>query len=80
MLVLHIVDDGDGIPEDLKATIWQYSISSKGEGRGFGMYFCRELLRSMGGDEKIYKTSSDGTVIEVNIPVSVKRKKNESES
>lgn len=80
MLVLHIVDDGDGIPEDLKTAIWQYSISSKGEGRGFGMYFCRELLRSMGGDEKIYKTSSDGTVIEVNIPVSVKRRKNESES
>lgn len=80
LLRLHIMDDGDGIPEDIVKTIWQYSISSKGEGRGFGMYFCRELLRSMGGDERIYKTSKEGTIIELEIKANTKEKKDESDS
>lgn len=68
LINLYIVDDGNGIPEEVRNNIWQYSVSSKGDNRGFGMFFCKQILYSLGGDEEITSTSPEGTIIRLSIP------------
>lgn len=65
---MAIIDDGNGIPPHILPHIWEYKISSKGSGRGFGMFFCKQILKSIGGDEEIVSTSQDGTIIKLKIP------------
>ena len=67
-VIFYILDDGDGIPENMVDKIWDYKVSTKGEGRGFGMFLCRQLLRSSGGNEKIASTSPAGTILELEYP------------
>lgn len=67
-VIFYIVDDGDGIPENMVNKIWDYKVSTKGDGRGFGMFLCRQLLRSSGGNEKIASTSPAGTILEIEYP------------
>ena len=69
LVKLLIIDDGLGIPKEMIPHIWQYKKSSKGDDRGFGMYLCKELLQSDGGDERLYSTSEEGTVLEITYPV-----------
>lgn len=48
-LQLDIYDDGDGLTEKFKEKpnqIFEFSISGKPKGTGFGMYLIKETLRS----------------------------------
>ena len=67
-VILHIVDDGDGIPPDQLENVWTYKTSSKGKNRGFGMFLCKHLITAMGGDEEIVFSSNEGTVLKITVP------------
>ncbi|MBI4748267.1 MAG: sensor histidine kinase [Acidobacteria bacterium] len=45
----HIIDNGPGIPEDLKDRIFDLGFSTKREGRGWGLYLVKRAMRENGG-------------------------------
>lgn len=48
-LVLEIEDNGPGIPEELRAHLFEPFVSSKGRGRGFGLPLAAKLVDDQGG-------------------------------
>lgn len=51
-LHLRVVDDGPGIPEELKPRLfrrWHRAASATGEGSGLGLAICQQLVDAMGG-------------------------------
>lgn len=51
-LEIAIQDSGLGIPKDVEQKIFQpfYTTKMIGEGTGLGLYICRNLVESMGGE------------------------------
>ncbi|HEY4000590.1 MAG TPA: HAMP domain-containing sensor histidine kinase [Candidatus Xenobia bacterium] len=45
-----VIDDGPGLAPEVAERLFQTPVSSKGEGRGEGLYTTRRLLRGLGGD------------------------------
>lgn len=49
-LLLTVQDTGAGVPENFKEKIFENGFSTKGEGRGVGLFHTKQLIESMGGD------------------------------
>ena len=64
-LVIAVEDDGFGIPAEEKGILFQHGL---GEGKGFGLYLCKEILEITG--LKILETGipGKGARFEVHIP------------
>ena len=48
-LLIIVKDTGTGIEEELKDKIFEKGFSTKGEGRGIGLYHTKQLITSLGG-------------------------------
>jgi len=68
-MTILITDNGNGIPADKVSSVFAYKESTKGTGRGVGMYINRSLLLDCGGNERLVSTSKRGTTFELIIPV-----------
>lgn len=55
-------DTGNGIVPDLMERIWEKGISSKGEGRGVGLYLIRQLVEANGGTIELETEPGEGTI------------------
>ena len=64
-------DAGRGIPDDRRETIFDQFKTSKREGSGFGLYFCREIVEQMEGKLVLDSKTGDGSysVFEVLVPL-----------
>lgn len=49
-LLITVQDTGSGIAEGFKEKIFENGFSTKGEGRGVGLYHTSQLIKSMGGE------------------------------
>lgn len=69
MTKVHVADNGPGIPEEVRDTIFQ-----KGEkgfespGTGFGLYLVREIVEGYGGTVSVENNDPEGTVFSVSLP------------
>jgi len=69
---IRIIDNGNGIPEDVIKKIFEPNFSTKNiEGviRGNGMYLNKQILKAVGGNIKLIDTSVKGTTIEITVPI-----------
>ena len=57
---IEISDDGDGIPESVRAHLFEPFFTTEKSGTGLGLYIARELADANGAKLQ-YKTSSNGT-------------------
>ena len=48
-LLLTVRDSGCGIPKDIRGHIFEKGFSTKGSGRGVGLYHTKQLIESLGG-------------------------------
>lgn len=48
-LLITVKDTGPGIPDELKTKIFENGFSTKGTGRGVGLYHTKQLIESLGG-------------------------------
>ena len=48
-LLLTVRDNGCGIPKDIRGHIFEKGFSTKGSGRGVGLYHTKQLIESLGG-------------------------------
>ncbi len=69
---LTVADQGEGIPPELQARIFEPFYTTKGDGRGtgLGLALVRDAVKEHGGEVRVAASSSAGTVFEVLLPVS----------
>ena len=70
MVEIQVVDDGPGIPEDVKAKIfdWFFTTKPPGEGTGLGLAVSREILQAHGGNLRLEDTPGGGATFVLEIP------------
>lgn len=49
-LLLIVQDSGPGIPKEIQESIFEKGFSTKGSGRGLGLYHTNQLIKSLGGE------------------------------
>jgi len=70
-VLLQVVDNGSGIPDDVLPRVFEERFSTKppGHGSGLGLAVCRSLLKRAGGEISIRSIVGLGTTVEVTLPV-----------
>jgi signal transduction histidine kinase len=70
MVEIRVVDDGPGIPDDVKAKIfdWFFTTKPPGEGTGLGLAVSREILQAHGGNLRLEDTPGGGATFVLEIP------------
>jgi signal transduction histidine kinase len=56
-VIISIEDSGIGIPEDQLEQVFEHGFTTKPDGHGYGLHYCRTAMRDMGGYIRI---ESDG--------------------
>ncbi|HEY0158617.1 MAG TPA: ATP-binding protein [Thermoanaerobaculia bacterium] len=66
-VALDVHDDGGGVPEPLRARIFDPYVTSRriGEGMGLGLSISRKVMIDHGGDLQLIATSAGGTTMRV---------------
>lgn len=69
-IVLRFADSGPGVPEEMRARIFDPFVTSKGEreGSGLGLYICAQIARDLGGRIELERTGPTGTTFLVVLP------------
>ena len=65
-LLIIVKDTGTGIPEEIKEKIFENGFSTKGPGRGIGLYHTKQLVSSLGGTITVESQVGTGTCFMVN--------------
>lgn len=76
--LLEVSDNGPGIPEGLRATIFDPFVTTKNEGTGLGLAIVQQLVQQHGGTVRVYNRS--GAHFEVSLPRAAKRLREDSTS
>jgi len=66
-LLIIVKDTGPGIPDEIKQKIFENGFSTKGEGRGVGLYHTKQLIESLGGKITVESQVGIGTSFMVNL-------------
>ncbi len=68
-LLIHVVDQGGGLPEKIKENPFKPCITSKPQGNGIGLAISMQLSRNIGARLKLTKTDTTGTCFTLKIPL-----------
>ena len=67
--VIEIRDNGPGIPEQVRETLFQaFQSAARQGGTGLGLAIAAELVRAHGGDINLHSSSEAGTCFVITIP------------
>ncbi len=66
-MLISVDDTGPGIPEEDPAVIFDDGFSTKGEGRGTGLYVTSQLVRRYGGEITVESEPGSGTSFTVTL-------------
>jgi signal transduction histidine kinase len=66
---LDIADTGGGVPEPLRARIFDSFLSGRPDGTGLGLAIAKRILASHRGDIELAATSPAGTTMRVTLPL-----------
>ena len=67
-LLLHVKDNGVGIPEDLQPSVFELFKTSKAQGMGVGLWLSRTVINAHSGDIHFTSHEGEGTHFEVALP------------
>jgi signal transduction histidine kinase len=71
-LVWSIVDEGAGVPADLRARIWEPFFTTKQRGTGLGLAIVRKRVAEVGGEARLMpQREGEGARFELRLPVEV---------
>jgi signal transduction histidine kinase len=67
---IHVIDNGEGIPDDAKPKIFDmfYRASLSGAGSGLGLYIVKEAVQKLNGSITVHSEYGKGTEFVVVIP------------
>jgi two-component system, LuxR family, sensor kinase FixL len=66
---LVVEDEGPGIPDSLKAKLFQPFFTTKSEGLGMGLSICATILESLGGSISFANVPGRGAAFSVQLPL-----------
>ncbi|HEX8569541.1 MAG TPA: HAMP domain-containing sensor histidine kinase [Caulobacteraceae bacterium] len=67
--VIHLADDGPGVPEKAQPRLFQpFAVSGRQGGAGLGLAIARELAQSNGGDVRLADSGPQGATFELRLP------------
>jgi signal transduction histidine kinase len=69
MCLITISDTGPGIPDDIRAKIFEPNFSTKSEGMGIGLAIARRVIEDHGGTITCQSEPGKGTTFEIRLPV-----------
>jgi C4-dicarboxylate-specific signal transduction histidine kinase len=69
-VLVSVVDQGDGVPEDQLAHIFEPFVTTKSEGLGLGLSICRAIVSAHGGELKARRNLDRGMTFSFSIPAS----------
>lgn len=72
-IVIDVIDNGIGIPEDKKEKIFEPNFTTKSSGTGLGLAMSRRILQNMGGSIQL-KQKEDGAHFQLTLPYFDKEK------
>ncbi|MFC4246410.1 PAS domain S-box protein [Natribaculum luteum] len=69
-LVVHIADDGPGIPDHLKAVVFERGVKGlESPGTGLGLFLVNALVDGYGGEVWIEDREPRGTIVAIELPL-----------
>ncbi len=68
-LLLHVTDNGVGIPDDLQPSVFELFKTNKAQGMGVGLWLSRTVINAHRGDMRFQSSAGEGTHFEVALPV-----------
>ena len=69
-LLITYRDNGPGIDEKIRGTIFQKGVTTKGEGKGLGLYLSKRIIESYGGTiELLEPKTGSGAAFLISVPV-----------
>ena len=66
--LITVADNGPGIAEELRTTLFKPFASYKVDGNGLGLYAAAERVRELGGTINFESSDSSGTIFQVRVP------------
>ncbi len=68
--LLSVEDDGPGVAESIRSTLFKPFITTKSAGTGLGLAFCKKIVDEHGGEIEVARSSSlGGARFDVRLPV-----------
>lgn len=67
--LIHVVDNGPGIPNDLMDKVCNAFVTTKDSGTGLGLAICKSLLKKLDGDLYFKNNSDNGVTFTVSLPM-----------
>jgi PAS domain S-box-containing protein len=70
--VLEVVDNGEGIPQEVLPRIFDpfFTTKPRGVGMGLGLSICHGIVMSLGGQITVNSNPNEGTSFRVSLPIS----------
>jgi signal transduction histidine kinase len=69
MVEITVRDTGRGIAAPDVERVFEPFFTTRSDGMGLGLSFCRDVLRRCGGDIAVVETTNTGTTIVVRLPL-----------
>ena len=70
-LKIHVVDNGPGIPEQIRSKIFNLYFTTKTKGTGIGLAIVQQIIFEHGGTIKAQSENQTGTMFQIIIPVKI---------
>ncbi|MEY8097671.1 sensor histidine kinase [Falsihalocynthiibacter sp. S25ZX9] len=70
--ILEVLDDGPGVPPDLRSRIFEPFVTGKRDGTGLGLALCQRLVEEMSGDLEL-AADTPQTTFRLSIPLASPR-------
>ncbi|MBV8400370.1 MAG: PAS domain S-box protein [Acetobacteraceae bacterium] len=70
MAEIGVADTGPGLPESIRARLFQPFVTTKASGMGVGLSVCRGIIEAHGGEIGAVEAEGGGTVFRFTLPVS----------
>jgi signal transduction histidine kinase len=74
-VAVHIIDDGEGIPENRLGKIYEPYFTTKKFGSGLGLVIVYKIIKEIGGTIEVRSKEEVGTTFSIILPVLDKKKK-----
>lgn len=68
-LIVEVIDHGEGIPDDVRARVFEPYFTTRTRGTGLGLAIVSRIVKQHGGDVTIAKTPGGGTTVRVELPL-----------
>ena len=72
-IIIHVKDDGPGIPETIKDNLFKGQVASQ-SGLGLGLFLSEKMLKTLGGLLQLQTSRKRGTTFTILLPTAIEGK------